>query len=380
MRKKILFVITKSVWGGAQRYVFDLATNLPKDQFEVIVACGGNGPLIQKLEEKGVRIISIPHLERNINIAKEILSLFSLWRIFKKEKPDIIHLNSSKVGGLGALAARLFTLYPKPYTLYPRIIFTAHGWPFNEDRNFISRAVIWFLSWLTTVFSTKVIVLTKNDLISTIKFLFLSDNKFCLIPNGIDTDAISFLQREQARKELRLELEPSTILIGGITEFTKNKGAQYLIEAAKTLPESVRVVFIGGGEKKSQMEKLAEDLGISERVHFLGFKENATKYLKAFDIFVFPSLKEGLPYTLLEAGLAGLPTVASDVGGIPDIIQNGENGLLVQPKNPKALASAIKKLLANKEKREQFGKKISEKIKTEFSFASMLEKTMKLYQ
>jgi len=240
--------------------------------------------------------------------------------------------------------------------------------------------IIWFLSWLTAVFSTEVIVLTKNDLASTIKFLFLPDNKFCLIPNGIDTDAISFFPQEQARKELGLELEPSAIIIGGITEFTKNKGVQYLIEAAKALPKSVRVAFISGGERKSQMEKFAKDFGVSERIHFLGFKQDAAKYLKAFDIFVFPSIKEGLPYSLLEAGLAELSIVASNVGGIPDIITNEENGLLVEPKSSHALAKAIKKLLENKEKREQFGKKISEKIKTDFSFASMLEKTIEIYK
>ena len=377
--KKILYVITKSNWGGAQRYVFDLATNLPKDQFETIVACGGSGPLFQKLSENGIRTISIPHLKRNINIMKEVLSLFSLWQILKKEKPDIIHLNSSKVGGLGAIAARTYNLQLTTNNK-TKIIFTAHGWPFNEDRFFLSQFIIWFLSWLTAVFSTEVIVLTKNDLASTIKFLFLPDNKFCLIPNGIDTDAISFFPQEQARKELGLELEPSAIIIGGITEFTKNKGVQYLIEAAKALPKSVRVAFISGGERKSQMEKFAKDFGVSERIHFLGFKQDAAKYLKAFDIFVFPSIKEGLPYSLLEAGLAELSIVASNVGGIPDIITNEENGLLVEPKSSHALAKAIKKLLENKEKREQFGKKISEKIKTDFSFASMLEKTIEIYK
>lgn len=377
--KKILYIITKSNWGGAQRYVFDLATNLPKNQFETIVACGGNGLLIEKLEKSGIRVIKIPYLERNINIMKEVLSLFSLWKIFKKEKPDIIHLNSSKVGGLGALAAQTYNLQLTTNNK-AKIIFTAHGWPFNEDRNFLNRFIIWFLSWLTAVFSTKIIVLTKTDLASATKFLFLPDDKFRLIPNGVNKTTVTFLPREQARKELGLELEPSTALIGGITEFTKNKGVQYLIEAAKDLPESVRIAFIGDGEEKNEMETLAKKLGLKNRVHFLGFKDNAAQYLKAFDIFVFPSLKEGLPYAILEAGLAELPIATSNIGGIPDIITNEENGLLVEPKNPPELARAIKKLLENKEGREQFGQKISEKIKTEFSFARMLEKTIKLYQ
>ncbi|OGZ97159.1 MAG: hypothetical protein A3G49_05910 [Candidatus Sungbacteria bacterium RIFCSPLOWO2_12_FULL_41_11] len=424
-KKKILYIITKSNWGGAQHYVFDLAVNLPRDEFEAIVACGGSGSLFQKLSENGIRTISIPHLERNINIMKEVLSLFSLWQIFKKEKPDIIHLNSSKVGGLGALAARIYNLpfgsaqgeQPKGYKLKAKIIFTAHGWPFNENRFFLSRFIIWVLSWLTVIFSHRVIVLTQRDLDSTMNFILTALDKFHLIPNGINPvrsrtesdfsrkskdetnirifsslnkDVIStsngvnektaaLLERETAKKELGLNLKPTITLLGCITEFTKNKGIRYLIESVKELPNTVHLTLIGGGEERGQMEKFAKDLEVSKRIHFLGFKDGAAKYLKAFDIFVFPSIKEGLPYALLEAGIAELPIIATNVGGIPDIIDDGENGLLVEPKNPAALAEAIKKLLENKETREQFGQKISQKIKTEFSFEKMLEKTKNLY-
>ena len=102
---KILYVITKSNWGGAQRYVYDIATSLDKEMFDAVVACGGNGPLAIKLREAGIRVITIPLLQRDINIIKEFLSLFALIKIFNREQPDIIHLNSTKIGGLGAVAA-----------------------------------------------------------------------------------------------------------------------------------------------------------------------------------------------------------------------------------------------------------------------------------
>jgi len=128
-RKKIAYVITKSNWGGAQRYVYDLATNVPKNTFDVIVVCGGNGTLAKKLEQEGTRVIRIKGLERDIRFGSEIRVLYRLKHLFAQEQPDIVHLNSSKIGGLGSLAARMARV--------PHIIFTAHGFAFNEKRNIV---------------------------------------------------------------------------------------------------------------------------------------------------------------------------------------------------------------------------------------------------
>src|SRR3989344_323690 len=104
LKKKILFVITKSNWGGAQKYVFDLATNLPKEEFEPVVACGGGGMLAKRLRAEKIRVVEVPSLERDISFIKEIRAFFFLWKLFQKEKPDVVHLNSSKAAALGALA------------------------------------------------------------------------------------------------------------------------------------------------------------------------------------------------------------------------------------------------------------------------------------
>lgn len=367
---KILYVITKSVWGGAQRYVFDLAANLPKDKFDIMVACGGNGPLIGKLAEKQIRIIPVPCLERDINLKKEIISLFSLWRIFKREKPDIVHLNSSKIGGLGALAGRLSGV--------PKIIFTAHGWPFEENRNFLTKAVIWFLCWLTALFSHQIIVITKKDFKAAGYFPLMAASKINFIPNGIDTGA-AYLGREESRKELNLKLPLGTILLGNIAEFTANKGLEYLIQSLKELPENIHLAIIGDGEEKIKMENLSQKLNLGKRIHFAGFKQDAYKFIRAFDIFVFSSIKEGLPYTILEAGLAGLPVVSTNVGGVPDVITNGNGGLLIPPKNPAALVNAVKNFLADKTLQKELGERLGQKIKTEFALEKMLEKTAALY-
>ncbi|NIT73939.1 glycosyltransferase family 4 protein, partial [candidate division KSB1 bacterium] len=141
-KKKVLYVITKSNFGGAQRYVYDLATNLPRAQYDVSVAAGGSGELIARLNEHHIPVITIERLGRDIRLLNEIVVFLKLVALFRRTRPDVVHLNSSKIGGLGALAARIYNMLPKgnplkaeSYKLKAKIIFTAHGWAFNEPRS-----------------------------------------------------------------------------------------------------------------------------------------------------------------------------------------------------------------------------------------------------
>lgn len=370
-KKKILYIITKSNWGGAQRYVFDLVTNLPKSQYEVVVACGGGGPLVSRLAEANIRVIPVPFLKRNINSVKEIFALVSLWKIFRAERPHIIHLNSSKVGGLGALAGRLAGV--------PLIIFTAHGWPFAEDRQFAVAALIWFFSWCTALFSHSVIVLSKKDFWMSQKFPLVAKDKFVFIPNGVSETSLKFLSQSEARRALKITLPPSLVLIGSITEFTPNKGIRFLISALQELPPKVNLALIGDGEEKKDLMRFAEQCGIEDRVHFLGFRIDGARYLKAFDIFAFPSIKEGLPYAILEASLAELPIVATTTGGIPDILTDKKTALLVPPKDSHALAKALKKFIQSDELCEQLAQAAHQHVHETFSFDRMRDRTFEIY-
>jgi glycosyltransferase involved in cell wall biosynthesis len=181
--KKILFVITKSNWGGAQRYVYDLATNLPKEQFEVKVLFGGTGEadalhgmLAINLNQKGIPTVWIKEFMRDISITREWKVFKLLNEIFQKEKPDVVHLNSSKAGGIGALAAR--------WAGVKNIIFTVHGWPFLEARSFIPKGLIWLASWFTVLLCHKVICISDYDL-KIAKSMPFVKKKTVRIYNGI---------------------------------------------------------------------------------------------------------------------------------------------------------------------------------------------------
>ena len=296
MKRKVTYVITKSNWGGAQRYVFDLATNLPKEQFEVSVILGGDGLLAQKLREQKTSVYRSLLLERDISFTKDIKSFFELYRLFKQIQPDVVHLNSSKAGGVGALAARMAGV--------KNIIFTVHGLPEDEPRGVLARLLIKIATRLTFMLCDKVITVSKDNQRRV--------RGSVLIYNGIGP--IAFGTGEIIRSAFPAEAK----ITGTIGELNKNKNQQALIEEAKQNP-NMYVAIVGEGEMRSKLERLINKYNLNNRVKLFGFLP-AAEVLKGFDIFALPSLKEGLPYVLLEAKQAGLPIVANRVGGIPDIL------------------------------------------------------------
>jgi glycosyltransferase involved in cell wall biosynthesis len=328
-KNKVLFLITKATWGGAQRYVYDLTTNLP-EQFEASVAFGDRGRLCALLEQNHVEIFCLSALGRDIAVISDIRSFFQIFSLLRKLRPNVIHLNSSKAAGLGALAARIAGV--------GKIITTIHGWPFKENRGALMRIFIYKMSWLTCMLSTKVIVVSKVDE-EIGKRMWFVDKKIVYIPIGIKE--IAFLSRDEAVRALSIAASGPRILT--IAEFTHNKGIRYAIEAIAELKKRnvpAHYYVIGDGELRNELEMLVRKLNVSDRVVFLGFVENASNYLKAFDLFLLPSIKEGMPYVLLEAAQARLPIVCTNVIS-PDSLDGYENVRIVPAADSGALAGAL---------------------------------------
>lgn len=368
-RLKILYVITKSNFGGAQRYVYNLATNLPKDSFDVAVVLGGEGTLTKRLERESVRYISVRSMQRDVNLFKEIRTFFELIAIFRSEKPNIVHLNSSKAGGLGALAGRICGI--------KQIIFTAHGWPTREDRSRFSRLTITLFSWLTAVLAHTVITVSETDFREALVWPFMK-KKLVKIYNGLLP--FSLLNRDTARQTLYLN-HPNFLQLGTLAELHPNKNLARAIEAVadynKQTDKPIEYTIISDGEERENLERLIEKLGVSEFVHLVGFRENAPELLSAFDIFLLPSHKEGFPFALLEAGYAGLPVIATKTGGIPEIIDDGQTGILVYPPTASHLRDALR--LVSSPLRTDLGIALKRKVQEKFMFAQMFEKTLQLY-
>ncbi len=372
-KNKVLFVITKgSPFGGAQRYVYDLATNTPED-FEAIVACGDGESLPNALAEKGIRVIQIPDLERDINFSKEWKALKALLKIIKEERPDVLHLNSSKIGGLGALAGRIMGV--------PKIIFTGHGWAFNENRSQISKTLILFLHWLTIIF-THVTIAVSQKAKKDIVWLPFIKNKIKVIYNGIDK--FKLRSKKDARHILTGEENSKKIIILSVSELHSNKGIDIALRGLARLPEKLKEKILycisGEGGVREKLEKLAKDLGVKEMTRFLGFVPNAKELLAGADIFLLPSRTEAFPYVLLEAGGAGRAVIATRVGGVPEIIKDMQNGILIHPRSPGEVAEAIDYLILNPVKIKAFKERIKETVTDIFSISRMLDQTYSLYK
>lgn len=389
---KILYLITKSNFGGAQRYVFDLATEAKRSGHDVVVGFGGHGMLEKKLEEAGVRTISIPSLARDVNALLDLKSFFALLDIFNAESPDIIHLNSSKMGALGALAARLWNSGQWAAKLIgkgghnARIIFTGHGWAFNEERGDIARAIIGMAHWLTIELSHETIAVSKRtrDQVNVLPFVW---HKLKVIHNGVGV--IDTLPKDKALatitkgtlfegRDLR-----DTLVIGTISELHKNKGLTYAIEGIAMLKKQVTSPFvfivIGEGEEHAALSAQIEQLGLTGDVLLAGYLENGDTLLSAFDVFMLSSITEAFPYVILEAGKTALPVVATAVGGIPEVIDDMKSGILIQSKNPAEIARALKYLIENPQRRTELGETLGSRIRDRFDITTMAQETFALY-
>lgn len=378
--KKIVYIITKSSWGGAQQYVYDLATRVPAGRFDVAVAAGGDGMLFDRLATVGIRTIPITALDRDVGVFREFRAFGRIWRLLLRERPDIVHLSSSKAGALAAPAAKLAALALGKKI---RVVFTAHGWGFREDRPLIQRIAIYAVSFIASLFQNDVILVSAAD--EGAARAFIPRRKLHLIFNGLpETDT---LPRPEARaalaKKIGLPIPDSMILIGTIAELTKNKGISYLVLAARLLRSHFNnflVVIIGAGEERPLLKQQIRDQKLDDVVFLAGLVPDAQRLLPAFDIFALSSLKEGLPYAVMEAMAAGLPVVATAVGGLTDLVSDGVSGLLVPPKDAGALAGAVEKLARSPGLRSSFGRAAQERIRTHFDFRAMLNRTIAVYE
>lgn len=381
---RILFVITKSNFGGAQRYVFELASRLKSTGHDIAVALGGNGLLKTKLEELNIKVYQMEDAQRDIKITKEFKVLWRLFKIMKEFKPESVHLNSPKIGGLGALAARM--------TGVKKIIYTNHGWPFRESRPEWQLVVIRLLSWLTVFLGKKTIVLsqTERDLV---KNWVLVQEKFVVIPNGLSE--FDLLSKEASLKLLLGDEKAEKIInenwltVGTISELHKNKGINFALEGLSQYIDHVQsntgtrpnilYIVIGEGEQRKNIEKIVVEKNLKQNVFLAGSVDDARRYLRAFDIFLLSSIKEGLPYAILEAGFAKLPVISTSVGGIPELIENFNTGLLIPPGRPSEIKNALIYINEHEDLKPKIASNLYTKVTTNYSFEQITSEIEKLY-
>ncbi|MDR3642608.1 MAG: glycosyltransferase family 4 protein [Candidatus Doudnabacteria bacterium] len=371
---KILYIITQADGGGAQKYVLGLARH-----FGGSIAAGSEaGQLFDDARNLQITTYNLPHLKRALSPLNDFLAAWEIRRLIEREKPDIVHLNSSKAGVLGSFAAvGLSASRGSAFGGKTKVVFTAHGFIFNEPMGAAKRNFFLALEKMASNYRDYIITVSEADKQSALANKLISPDKISTIHNGIGQ--IQFLNKQEARRSLKIA--DDKIIIGTVANFYKTKGLDVLVEAAAKIDEQIisklQIVILGDGAERKNLELGIRNYGLEKYIKLLGEIRDASKYLKAFDIFVLPSRKEGFPYAILEAIQAGLPIIATNVGGVPEAL--GGAGMLVKSEDPGALAGGISFLINNPEKMRELSQNSLERSNL-FDEQKMLEDTEKIYQ
>lgn len=377
---KILYLITQGEQGGAQYYISTLAKAAKSQNMAVNVAIGEKADnwLSQQIEATGGKFWPLKHLKRAPSPLNDILAIFELAKLYQNVKPDIIHLNSSKAGIIGSLAALLHKISFHKV----KIIYTAHGWVFNEPMPWPIKTAYYLMEKITASLKTKIICVSEFDRQIALQAKIAPAKKLITIHNGLTLPDNYFLTKETALEKLKISQDNNTIIVT-IANFYPTKGLKYLIEATKILSTDyklpIKTIIIGDGKLRHQLEQQIKNLELQNNVILIGSLLEASQYLKAFDLAVVSSVKEGFPYFLLEAMSAGLPIVATRVGGIPEIITGKKNGFLVESKNPQMLADKIQQLAMNKTLMAEISDQNLKDVGEKFGLQKMLAETISVY-
>lgn len=381
--KKILYLITQTHYGGAQKYLLSLARYF-KNGNTIDIAVGEASHQDQNFFDEarslGIKPTILNKLVRDVSLVKAVEALFQIRSLLYKLRPDILHINSSMAGAVGSCAAWLYNLDPlnKPI----RVVYTAHGFVFNEPMPSWKQKLYIFIERISAGWKHAIITVSEYDKQQGLTHSIANEQRFFVIHPGVDRQDISLLPREDARAALGIAQE-TRFVIGTIASLYKTKGIANLIDAARLLQaRGANYLFciIGDGPEKEMLQKLVQKYELHHSVMFVGAKKQAARYLSAFDMFALSSVKEGFPYVLLEAGHAGLPLVATRVGGIPEILAPECADALVDPANPQQLANTLEHFVSSPQVREKHASLCTKKITSQFTRERMLADTEHLYE
>ncbi len=368
-RIRVLEMIDEASLGGGQMHVLLLAKHLNKNEFDVTIATEPSGFLVEKAKE-----IAISTLPITISNSLRWETLLAVRRLLHQNNFDILHTHGGTAGFWGRVAGVL--------NGSPRVrIHTYHGLHYLSEAHSAPNT-FHLADRFALPFTTKVVCVCQSDLRKGLAANVVTEGKGVVIYNGIETDRFG---SNGKRHELRSALgaKEDDIVVGNIGRLHNQKGQSVLLDAFRIVVEhhpDAHLWLIGEGELRDELEKLARELDIEGQVSLLGARTDIPELLSAMDIFVLSSLWEGQPIVLLEAMVSGKPVVATNVDGIPEIIENGKSGLLVEPANVDVLASAIERLIVNSELRKQIAINGKNRITEEFTAQRMAERVAELYR
>ncbi len=362
-------MIDRPFLGGGQVNLLILARLLDRTLFDVSVCSRDGGPLVEALREEG-----IPHFPVGFSKRVQKRTVRDIVSLLNAHHFDICHTHGGVAGLFGRWSARQCD---RP----PRVIHTLHGIHYLHYRNYFLKYLYVYVERFFSGLSDAVIFVSDADQDRGRRFKLVPEKKMVVIKNGINFEAFE-AEASLDREEDESPFGSSGPVVGTIARLHRQKGLPYLIRAAKiirdVIPE-VSVWIAGGGSLMPELKKLGQTLGLEDTIHLLGERKDVARLLSRFDVFVLPSLWEGLPYSLLEAAALGKPVVATDIDGVREVIKHDESGLLVPAQNSERLAEAVLRLLQEREFAARLGQNLKNYTQRDFSLSEMIQKTQDLY-
>lgn len=374
-RVRVLHVITRLDRGGSADNTLLTAARLDPARFASSIAVGptreAGGTAWDEARERGVQFVEVPHLVRPVSPLADLRAARELVAAMRAGQYDIVHTHTSKAGIIGRLAAGRVRV--------PAVVHTPHGHVFTGYHGRLrTRLYIMAERWASRR-TDRLIALTGREVQDHLALGIGSPEQFRVIHSGVDFTPFDVDSTGGAPVREELGIPAGALVIGTLGRLTAVKGQADLLAAfaALDLPQA-RLLLVGDGEERPNLEAQARLLGLEGRVVFAGWRQDVHRVLRAMDLFALPSLNEGMGKALVEAMYAGLPVVATAVGGIPELVAPGHTGVLVRPRAPAELAAALASLAVDREARERLGREARLRA-TGYSVTGMMSAIEKVY-
>jgi glycosyltransferase involved in cell wall biosynthesis len=366
---RILHVITRLIRGGAQVNTMMCAAEQARRGHEVTLVTGAEtgpeGSLLEEASRDPYRLVVFPDLVRDPCPSRDLRAFLALWSLMGTERFDVVHTHTSKAGILGRWAAFLRRV--------PAVVHTPHGHVFHGYFSSLRSRVFREAERATARVTHRMVALTEGDLQDHLEEGIAPPERFAIIPSGVTL--------ERYRRTAPPSRPEGVVTLGFLARLVDVKGPLDLLEAMARLAARyprVRLVMVGDGPLRPVVEERIRALDLQDRVDLLGRLEDPVPALHGFDVFVMPSHNEGMGRAAVEAMAAGLPVVATRVGGLPDVVQDGLTGLVIPPRDPEALAAALTRLLDDEALRARMGQAGLARAE-EYSDKVMFERLEALY-
>jgi len=359
----ILHIITKADLGGAQNVTFNLIYGFySRPDYKITLITGEQGPLVEKSKSLGIETIVVDALSRNISLYKDITAYWKLKKIIRKRQPDIIQLHSSKAGIIGRLLTN---------SLNMKSIFTVHGWSFKRNPGSLMSKIFLLLEKRFAKITDYIAVVSDNDYQLARTHNINARKGVILIKNGVD-DSKHLAQPDVVKN--------GKTVISMVARFSEQKDQLTLIEAIKNIEGDIEVWLIGDGPDINKIKNKITEEKLSEIVTRIGPSQQVDKLLAESHIGVLCTHWEGLPISVIEFMRAGLPIIASDVGGINELIKHGRNGYLVLAKDIKNVNRYLNRLISQPQLRQKLGANNRQDYISDYSINTMIARYDHLYK